>query len=240
MKIHINQAVQNNLFSADAINMSAANKTGVRLEDRQKDQAAISPLGKAGNLLNNLMKQRQDILDRKNELMNKALEDGSSPESVQAEMETYNQLLKDLDDQISKATADQATKQAEKEEEKKQEPMTKEEYMANRLNSVVDLSADVEKAETIQSIKGKLDGTVRVLKSEVAQDGSRTTPQKLERISNLERKSRELMDSLSQHLGDIHNKAEQPVVTEQEIQEKEASEEEVVLDGMIQDNEADQ
>lgn len=240
MKIHINQAVQNNLFSADAINMSAANKTGARLEDRQKDQAAISPLGKAGNLLNNLMKQRQDILDRKNELMNKALEDGSSPESVQAEMETYNQLLKDLDDQISKATADQATKQAEKEEEKKQEPMTKEEYMANRLNSVVDLSADVEKAETIQSIKGKLDGTVRVLKSEVAQDGSRTTPQKLERISNLERKSRELMDSLSQHLGDIHNKAEQPDVTGQEIQEKEASEEEVVLDGMIQDNEAEQ
>ena len=76
-------------------------ETGNPLGDR--DVVTISLFGQNHNSqIKNLIGQRQSLLERKNELVNSTLENGRDVKSIQDILDSYEEQLKELDQQISR------------------------------------------------------------------------------------------------------------------------------------------
>lgn len=79
MRINPNIGMQNGFLNVYRINQDL-NQNSYALKNSQqhdrKDTLSISPLGKTNSLIESLMKQKQDIIERKNELIGNTLEKG--------------------------------------------------------------------------------------------------------------------------------------------------------------------
>ena len=136
-------------------------------------------------------------------------------ESIQSQLEVYEKQLKDIEDQISKAMTKEMEKQAEK--KKKDEPKTEQELENERLANVMDLSLGLQKAEMAGSVKARVDGEARVLKSEIEldqlHDPSEETSKEMitgkeGQLADLEQKSNELLSDIGEMIGETVEKAE--------------------------------
>lgn len=219
MKLNLNPIVQNQIFNVYRINQSAVQKTGkvgdASAEKGRKDMAFISPQGKRESLIETLMKQKMNIMEQKDSLISSAKKEGKSMESIQSQLEVYEKQLKDIEDQISKAMTKEMEKQAEK--KKKDEPKTEQELENERLANVMDLSLGLQKAEMAGSVKARVDGEARVLKSEIEldqlHDPSEETSKEMitgkeGQLADLEQKSNELLSDIGEMIGETVEKAE--------------------------------
>ena len=76
-----------------------------------RDSVLISSFGKChNNQIKNLMGQKQLLLERKEELINSTLEKGYDVTSIQDILDSYEEQLKELDQQISQEIAKQNEK----------------------------------------------------------------------------------------------------------------------------------
>ncbi|MEG1869971.1 MAG: hypothetical protein RR205_03890 [Oscillospiraceae bacterium] len=170
---HFNSArVNQSLTRNDNSILSAPKKDTPKSERR--DTVEISPMGKIQNFLESLMKQKQQVLESKNELIGKTLNEGGTLESIQYRIDAYDEQLKNIDEQTSQVMKQQFEQQAEaatKKEEKPSEPKTEEEVKQAKLNSVTNLASDIDRLKLVSSVKAKVDGNAKVLKSEIELDG---------------------------------------------------------------------
>lgn len=219
MKLNLNPIVQNQIFNVYRMNQSAVQKTGkvwdASAEKGHKDMAFISPQGKRESLIETLMKQKMNIMEQKDSLISSAKKEGKSMESIQSQLEVYEKQLKDIEDQISKAMTKEMEKQAEK--KKKDEPKTEQELENERLANVMELSSGLQKAEMAGSVKARVDGEARVLKSEIEldqlHDPSEETSKEMitgkeGQLADLEQKSNELLSDIGEMIGETVEKAE--------------------------------
>lgn len=72
----------NSILPSNAINRSIQNKLWNK--NVEKDNATISPQGKMMQMIEQLQKQKENIIQRKNEFMNKAEENGLDSETIKA------------------------------------------------------------------------------------------------------------------------------------------------------------
>jgi len=111
------------------------------------------------------------------------------------------------------------TKEMEKQAEKKKkdEPKTEQELENERLANVMDLSLGLQKAEMAGSVKARVDGEARVLKSEIEldqlHDPSEETSKEMitgkeGQLADLEQKSNELLSDIGEMIGETVEKAE--------------------------------
>ncbi|MDD4627062.1 MAG: hypothetical protein PHP87_08270 [Syntrophomonas sp.] len=205
MRINPNIGMQNGFLNVYRINQDL-NQNSYALKNNQqherKDTLSISPLGKTNSLIESLMKQKQDIIERKNELIGNTLEKGINMDSIKSQLESYEEQLKTIDEQIAQIMAEQAKQQAEKQKETKDaKPKTEEETETERLNSIISLSLNIKQAQVISSVKTKVDGDARVLKSEIELDKARagSSPSAKEFIANKDTRLTE-MQKLSANL----------------------------------------
>lgn len=217
MKLNFNPVPQNQIFNSYQINQSAAAKTGktkAASEEGRRDLAVISLQGKQSSLIDTLMKQKMSIMEQKDSLISSTKKDGKSMDSIQSQLESYEKQLKDIDQQISEAMTKEMEKQAEKSRKEDNKPKTKQEIENERLANVMDLSQGLEKAETVESVKTRVDGEARVLKSEIALDTMRgaskeAIEKKENKLSDLEKKSAELLSDMGEIIADTAEKAEE-------------------------------
>ncbi len=190
-----------------SINRSIAHKNeamGGKKQAEEKITAVISPMGKRQNMIQQLMKQKQDLTDRMNSLSDSSLESGVD---IRSQMEEYNKQLKALDEQILKLQSEQEDE--EKSSEKSgiyEKPKTKEEAEKQRLNDIVNLTSGSDKAEVISSVKGKVDGRMSVLKAEV-KTGMGNMEGKMKETAELEARSAELASQAGKQLQDVNDDA---------------------------------
>lgn len=221
MKLNFNPVTQNQFFHVYRINQSAAAKSGkaggASAEEGRRDLAIISPQGKQGSLIESLMKQKMSIMEQKDSLISSAKKDGKSMESIKSQLEAYEKQLKDVDSQISQAMAKEMEKEAGK-TKKGDEPKTEQEMENERLANVMDLSQKLQKAEAASSVKARVDGEARVLKSEIEldklHDPSEETSKELikgkeSQLADLEQKSNELLSDFGEIIGETAKKAEE-------------------------------
>lgn len=221
MKLNFNPAAQNRFFNVYRINQSAAAKSGkaggASAEEGRRDLALISPQGKRGSLIESLMKQKMSIMEQKDSLISSAKKDGKSMESIKSQLEAYEKQLKDVDSQISQAMAKEMEKEAGKTKQE-DEPKTEQEIENERLANVMDLSQGLQKAEAVSSVKARVDGEARVLKSEIEldklHDPSEETSKELikgkeSQLADLGRKSNELLSDIGEIIGETAKKAEE-------------------------------
>lgn len=220
---------QNQLFHVNRLNQSAAriNGTAGSIQQQDRDKLALSPQGKKQDLLSNLMKQRQSIMERKGELKAANAEKGGSMSEIQSQLDLMDEQLKNIDEQIAKAQAEEL-KTEEKDQEGKiyDKPRTEEEIKNQQLSDITDLATGIEAMEVISSAKDKADGEVRVLKAEI-KSGFGNIEKKIEKVSELSTKSNDLLEQLGEHTGAVNEAASEVNNAEANI-EPDSSPEEVI------------
>lgn len=209
MRLNFSPSLQiNNLFQSYQINRSAASKAGVSSgessDEERRDTFTLSAGGKAMNLINNLMKQKMEITDRKNSLIASTIEKGSSMETIKSQLEAYDEQLESIDVQITQAMARELEKKEDKENDDAT-PKTQEELENERLNDIVTLSGDVRNVDMLDSLKTKVDHRISILESEISLDNGRmgAADFKKEELSDLKKKSSELAFDIGSRMVDI-------------------------------------
>lgn len=214
MKLNFNPVTQNQIFSAYRINQSAAAKNGKAgaqaAEEGRRDLAMISPQGKQNSLVDTLMKQKMSIMEQKDSLISSTKKDGKSMDSIRSQLDAFEKQLKDIDQQIAEATTKEVQKQTEK-GNKDNKPKTKQEVENARLANVMDLSQGLQRAEAVSSVKARVDGEARVLKSEIELDKMRGASEeahadKENKLSDLQNKSAGLVSDIGEILADVTEK----------------------------------
>lgn len=191
-----------------SINHSAALRnqalSGKKEENPRTDVIAVSPAGKKQSLIEQLMKQKEFLQERKQSLLNSAAENGAS--GIDLQLKEYEQQMKDLDQQITKLqTEDMEDKKPEdKTGTIYEEPKTKEDIQKEQLGDLTALANGTDQAEVITSAKNQIEGRIKVLSSEI-QSGYGNTSSKIEKITKLESRSEKLQSEIAEKLGDSMN-----------------------------------
>lgn len=195
------------------IGKTKAAKQGAGSAPEDRDVVTISFLGKMNNSrLKDLMDQRQSLLERKNELLNSVSERGGDVKSIGSILDSYEEHLKELEQQISQELTRQNREQEEKPQpSKKGKPKTKQELEQERIAGLVDLSAGMAQARTIQASQTQAEGEARVLESEIKMDKGRggdseITARKEEKLAQLQQKAAELASKAGEASGEIISK----------------------------------
>lgn len=215
MRKDMNIAMHNNLLNASTINhgfheLNFAVKGNEEQKGiERKDTVSISPLGKAKSLIESLVKQKEKIMENKNELISRTLENGGNMDSIKTKLEAFEEQVQNIDNQIAQITSDQLKQQAE--EQKKvayKKPKTEEEIQTERLHSMASMSSSLDQAKVVSSVKTKVDGESKVLEIEIKLDGSRrgASKSKFERLADLNNKSSDLSLQVGENLGKVYEK----------------------------------
>ena len=194
-------------INSNLIGNSPKFRHGSDTEDKNRtDKVALSPTGKAMNLVENLIKQKKRVQEQRSELMATTAEKGRPLGSIEDQLKSYDEQLKNLDQQIATATVEQnKPDDAEKMKNntyKKPEPKTKEEVQAEKMSNILVASASVEHAEIISSVKASTDGEIGVLKSEIKTDGGNVSQMKIDQLTELETKSGDLITDIAVKLNE--------------------------------------
>lgn len=211
---NINQLGQpNQSLHVNRINQKAAQQANpsVRVEnqDGRRDRVTISRTGKASSLMEALIKQKQRVQDSKNELLANTLDQGGEKSQIQNQLDLYDEQIKNIDDQIAQAAAEQAKGTTEDKDKENTaasyQPKTPEEAAAKEMSDLLDLSSALSRTEEISMLKEHTEGQVNVVKGEIKLDQSRgsVSEGKLEKLTELESKARELNNQLGESIGDL-------------------------------------
>jgi hypothetical protein len=204
-----NLGVQSTFINLHSVNRTANQNTTQKSE--QQDQSytvSISSSGKASSLIDNLMKQRQNITDSKNNLVSRTLKDGGSMESIQSQLDSYDKQINDINMQIVQLTAQFSKDKTHKSDSSvNSEPKTDNQIQTERAGSLIKLSTNLGQLQTVSSAKTKIDGEAGSLQSEIRIDESRgvASSSKVEGLADLQSKSASLSARISEDLGNIND-----------------------------------
>lgn len=207
--------------------MKSENRGNSNLPGGDRDTVTISFLGQNSNSrIRNLMEQKQSLLERKNQWVNSALENGQDVKSIHDMLESYEEQLNELEQQISQEMARKNSGQPEKvQSPKNDEPKTKQEIEQERISNLVDLSSGMSQIRTVQSSQTRVEGEARVLESEIKMDKGRTgdteiIAKKEEKLAQLQQKAAELTANTVKISGEIISETDAPRVQENSKEEQ--------------------
>ncbi len=194
MKIQLKQTVHAMAFHSPTPKTQMIHKN----DNKQKDTLSIGPQARQlfnqhankNSLVDSLMKQRENLLDMKSNLTERALEKGEDPSSLQEQMKEFEKQLADIDAQIAQA---QKEKQDSKDDSKKEEkPKTIEEAIFSQAGSI-------EQTKTLQKMDRSLTREKASLESEMKLDASRGvhSEYKAERLTKIDEQMAFVQDSLT-------------------------------------------
>lgn len=211
--------------------MKSENRGNSNLPGGDRDTVTISFLGQSSNSrIRNLMEQKQSLLERKNQWVNSALENGQDIKSIHDMLESYEEQLNELEQQISQEMARQNSRQPEKVQsaKKNNEPKTKQAIEQEKISDLVDLSSGMSQIRTVQSSQTQAEGEASVLESEIKMDKGRMgdteiIAKKEEKLAQLQQKAAELTANTVKISGEINEKISEtdaPRVQENSIEEQ--------------------
>lgn len=227
MFIQSNQ--QHTFFNAARINYNLAKQNPAQQQKAQEQQenlrrdSAIFSQNKPMSLVENLMQQKQQILERKNELISSTLERGNELSSIEGQLDSYDEQLKNMDTQISQAIADQMKDKTDEDKTaQQQKPKTKEEVQQAQLASLTNISTSLEQAKLISSVQRTLDGEKNVLAAEIKLDKDAAPQSKFDRMAEIEQQSAQLNNQIADRLVNVADKVEQQQKDATKVEKKEA------------------
>lgn len=145
MKIGYRNIGKNHGLNVYRVNQNLAtgnDAASKRSEKIQGDTAAVSLQVRNKGLLESLMQQKINIVERRKELIGRTLEKDEALESISAQLKVYEEQLKSIDVQIAEAMTREMEMQTEKAKPKveQQKPKTEAEVQIERLTSLSGLS----------------------------------------------------------------------------------------------------
>ena len=79
-----------------------------------QDRLTISPQGKAASVIEQLLKQKEALKERKSEFIATGLEEGRTMDSMRPQLEAYEEQMKAIDEQVAQMTAQQTQESMQK------------------------------------------------------------------------------------------------------------------------------
>lgn len=167
------------------------------------DTAAISPQGKAANLLTNLMNQRELIQMNKDALIKRTLDDenGISSAGLKEQLEDYEEQLDKLDGQIAAEMAKQAENTDGKDSTYQNTRNMTAQEKEEAFPGLAKMSAEFENTGKAGQVIRKREGEKRVCEAEIELSGSEAARHKLDRINKLERLTSQVMPLMRDFMG---------------------------------------
>ena len=168
---------------------SAKGKDG---KDRRNDKVQITPENQMQGRLDFLMERKQELIERKNELM----ASGADWDSIKAMVALYEEQISNVETEISQTLKEMVEEQLEKAEEEKKDgkdPETKEEQQIQHLNNISNASLDYKQVGQIHKAHDQKKRDASVITMEVKLDDSRGGASKGKR----------------EHLGEVLSEADQ-------------------------------
>lgn len=141
-------------------------------QERREDKVNISPDNRMQGRLDFLMERKQELIQRKNELM----ASGGDWDSIKAMVALYEEQISNVETEISQTLKEMVEEQLEKaEEEKKDEkdPETKEEQQIQYLNNISNASMDYKQVNQVHKAHDQKEREGSVMSMEVKLDDSR-------------------------------------------------------------------
>jgi cellobiose-specific phosphotransferase system component IIA len=210
MNTNMNITIKNNFFNVGSVNQGLfENNFAIKgnVQQGRKDTISISPSGRAKSLIESLNKQKEKIIESKNELIARTLEKGCGMDSIKDRLETFEEQIKGIDNQIAQITSEQLKQQAE--EQKKiayKKPKTEDGAETERLHSMVSMSSSLDEAKVVSSVKTKVEGQSKVLRMEIKLDASRkgVHKTKYENLAKLQNRSSDLIAHVGESLSKVY------------------------------------
>lgn len=225
MRINSNFVAQNSqIFHQQKSPFMNAEINGSDAKNAKRfDKNEITPK----TLVEVLMEQKKNVTEQKYSMIGKHLEKGGDIQTIQSQLDAYDEQLKTLDMQIK--TAQLSEQQKQEEEQNKAivtEPMTEEEADAAHLSNLVSKSTSHEQTETIQNVQQRLEGESEALKTEIALDKKMNyqSNSKIQKQSELEQQVSALDNEVKQQNIEL-NKVEEPIKVEENKDEQSTEEE---------------
>lgn len=139
---------------------------------------AFSKQTRMSNILDSLLKQKQNIMDTKNSLIERTMEKEESLSSIKDQLADFDDQISTIDSQISSYMFEEKRKAfgTDKKEDNvaDSKPKTEQEVQDARLNNIVSLSNNIQEIEVGSAVKDKLEGQTRILESEIKLDEGRS------------------------------------------------------------------
>lgn len=181
-----------------------------------QDRVSISALGQKKNArLQSLMKQRENLLNRQEELRRQARDKDSDPDLIRRSLEVCEEQIRAIEQQIAQEIRQQSKPEAEKAQQpEKNEGKTKEELQRERLEQLTNLSTGLSQAQTIQSVQTKVEGMAKIRKSELELDrayggSEESLARKEEEVADLEQRAASLTSQAMEKLNDASKEAQE-------------------------------
>lgn len=210
-KMRLNLLPQTTLINPSIINQNLNSST---VKNRNKDQSnfisrigridsvSISKQGKKMSMIEQLMDQKELIQQNKDNLLENGLKEGNTVN--QDKIKEYDEQLKNIDEQIAKAMADETTEETKDKVDlnKENQPITEKEFQNQRNANIISSSSTIEQSKVIMSEKNKMAGEANVLRAEIKLDGSKALKSKFKRVSEIENKSSDLLKQVGDKLSE--------------------------------------
>ncbi|MBX4264944.1 hypothetical protein [Clostridium estertheticum] len=171
---------------SSSLNTSPASKDNIVKTEKSnniKKNRNSSLLGTNKNkILDQLMKQKQNLTDSKNDLVDRALKSGESISSIKDKLENIDSQIKKIDAQISKIQMGDQRKLLDTDEKSKETKKTKvkskthssnnikTDVVCDQMDSLLNLSGNLAKIQVLSSEKKSMTGETKVLESEIKLD----------------------------------------------------------------------
>ena len=135
------------------------------------DRVVFSSQGKMMNIIENLTKQKENIIENKNKLVNKTIANGGDIDTIKGQLEIYTKQIEDIDKQISNIYTQQAKEAIKNSKQKNSNESNKnkseEQLESDHLMQLANVSNTLKHAEKVSSVQTKVEGEVRTKESEV-------------------------------------------------------------------------
>ncbi|MCB2308125.1 hypothetical protein LGL08_08070 [Clostridium estertheticum] len=208
---------------SSSLNTSPASKDNIVKTEKSNNikKNRNSSLGgtNKNKILDQLMKQKQNLTDSKNDLVDRALKSGESISSIKDKLENIDSQIKKIDAQISKIQMEDQRKLLDNDEKNKETKKTKEkskthssnntktDVVCDQMDSLLNLSGNLAKIQVLSSEKKSMTGETKVLESEIKLDiGRGLNPiAKKKQVAKLADQMDNIAENIGNNLNTINN-----------------------------------
>lgn len=150
------------------------NTTSSSKNNKNHDRISISPQSKMMSIIENLSKQKENIIESRNKLVTTTIENGGDIKNIKDQLKLYAKQLQDIDKQIADIKSQQTKSVFDKNKKEKtdtnkidNDTKTDAELEIEELSALANISDNVKYSRKISSIKDNSEGEIRIKKSEL-------------------------------------------------------------------------
>jgi len=201
--------------SQQQVNPINLDYTSKKNDVKENKKSSLGGNVRKNSVLDQLIKQKQDLIDSKKDLMDRTLKSGEDQSSIKDTLKGIDDQIKEIDSQISKVHAEEQHKALGSDKKKNETKRSKvdssngmeAENEGLQMDSMLKLSGNLEKTQTLAHQNKSMEGETGVIKCEIKQDELRglNPIKKIERVAQLEDQMQNIAGKIGDNLNTINN-----------------------------------